>query len=123
MTDTFDEDGLPENRAAGAYAQYYRSLPQARAAVQVAPQRQAPRQAATPFREMGDRDIAAYDRYEQMSHVNDTVRLIRQDESRLKLIERLRDTNYAGYIDSVWPEVYAKMTGADAEAKERTRNG
>jgi hypothetical protein len=71
-------------------------------------------------RELSQRDVAAYDTYQDRQGVKEIARLIHNDEVRVKQIERLRDTNYHAYIDSPWPAEYSRLTGADKEAKERS---
>jgi hypothetical protein len=111
--DHYDSDGLPVTpRYSDALRQQARVIAEqvrAKPAKAVVP--------AGPVRELTSRDVAAYDTYQERQHLRDTARLVRRDEFRIKQIERLRDTNYQGYIDSVWPDVYAKMTGAADEAK------
>lgn len=123
--DTFDEDGLPQTPD---YASVIRNRPTAEPAPSRAYRpgyptpgyRRIPDYDPAP-RALNQRDVKAYDAYQDREHIHDTARILRRDEFRLRQIERLRDTNYEAYSQSCWPDVYAKMTGAAQEAADRSK--
>ena len=77
--------------------------------------------AAPALRSLTQRDIADYDRAAELREVQQTARAIRQQEIRVQRIENLMNRNIRAYHDSCWPEEYARLTGAAAEAKERCK--
>ena len=72
-------------------------------------------------RDFTQRDIDAFDRYDQAQHLKETARAVRQDEIRIKRIEALMARDIDAYHNSPWPAEYSRLTGADKEAKERAR--
>ena len=72
-------------------------------------------------RDFTKREIDAYDQHEQRQHLRETARAIRQQEIRVQRIEALMNRDINAYHASCWPQEYAKLTGAAAEAAERSK--